>query len=124
LPEEMEVQLSRLVADAGGQLSQQKQAMAAQQAAAQQAQDPVMQMRQQELQIKGAEVQRKVAKDASETQLAQERLNLDKSKAMATQAIEAERIDSQRQQADRKSDIDAAKTLLDMAKDQMPRGRQ
>jgi hypothetical protein len=81
-------------------------------------------MRQQELQIKGAEVQRKADKDAAETQLAQERLNLDKSKATATQAIEAERIDSQRQQADRKSDIDAAKTLLDMAKDQMPRGRQ
>ena len=48
LPEDMEVQLSRLVATASSQLSQQKQQEAAQQQAMQKAQDPVIQLQQQE----------------------------------------------------------------------------
>ena len=52
LPEDMEVQLSRLVADAGKQLTQANQQQAAQQKAQQQQQDPIIQMKQAELQIK------------------------------------------------------------------------
>lgn len=69
LPEEIEVELSRLMSDAGQQLTQQNQQMAAQQQAQQQAQDPIMQMRQQELQLKMQEQQRKMQKDQTDAQL-------------------------------------------------------
>jgi hypothetical protein len=52
LPEQVEVQLAKLVAQAAKQLTQIHQGEAAQQQAQQQAQDPIVQMQQQELQIK------------------------------------------------------------------------
>jgi hypothetical protein len=91
LPEDVEVQLSRLVADASEQLLQQSQGQAAQEQAAQQAQDPVVQMQQKELQLKEAEIQRKTAKD------------------QATVELEAARIQSQEKQT-------AARLLADAAK--------
>ena len=71
LPEEIEVQLSRLVAQAGQQLTQANKQQAAQKQAQQQAQDPMFQLQQQELQVKAQEVQRKTAKDQAEMQLKQ-----------------------------------------------------
>jgi hypothetical protein len=62
MPEDMEVEISRLAAAGAQKLLQSNQAMMAQQQAQQAAQDPVVQMQQQELQIKAAEVQRKAAK--------------------------------------------------------------
>ena len=118
LPEELEVQLSRLVSDAGQQLTQQKQSIAAQQQAEQQAQDPVMQMRQQELQIKGAEQQRKTQKDQTDTQLAAARLQLDSTKATNTATLEAARIAAQTEQAEAKNNLDEAKALMDLIKEQ------
>jgi hypothetical protein len=63
MPEDMEVEISRLAAAGAQKLLQSNQAMMAQQQAQQAAQDPVVQMQQQELQIKAAEVQRKAQKD-------------------------------------------------------------
>jgi len=71
LPEEIEVNLSRLVADAGKELTQQNMQQAAQQAAQQKAQDPIVQMQQAELQIKAQEVQRKAEKDKADIALQQ-----------------------------------------------------
>jgi hypothetical protein len=75
--EEMEVQLSRAVAQAAGQLLQMNKAQAAQQQAQQQAQDPLIQMQQQELQLKGQEVQIKAKKVDADIAIAQQRLQLD-----------------------------------------------
>ena len=86
LPEEIEVQLSRLVADAGKQLTQAHQQQAAQQQAQQQAQDPMFQLQQAELQIKQAEVQRKAAKDQMDAQLKQAELQ----RKVADDAMDAE----------------------------------
>lgn len=69
LPEDIEVQLSRVVAQASEKLLQKDQAEAAQEQAQQAAQDPVVQMQQQELQIKAGELQRKMQKDQAEVQL-------------------------------------------------------
>ena len=69
LPEEVEVNLARLVADAGKQLTQAHQQQAAQQQAQEQAQDPVLQLRRQEAATKQAEVQRKAQKDAADVQI-------------------------------------------------------
>ena len=76
LPEEIEVNLSRLVADAGQQLTQANQQQAAQQKAQQQQQDPMFQLQQQELQVKAQEVQRKAAKDQVDAQLQQKEQNV------------------------------------------------
>jgi hypothetical protein len=62
LPEDIEVELSRMVAQGSAQLLQKNMATAQQQQAQQQAQDPIIQMQQQELQIKAKEAQIKEQK--------------------------------------------------------------
>ena len=76
LPEQVEVNLARLVADAGKQLTQQHQQQAAQQQAQQKAQDPVIQLQQAELQLRQQEVQRKAQKDQMDLQVKQAELEL------------------------------------------------
>ena len=116
LPQALEKRLAGLLAKAGQQLTQEKQANAAQAAQQQQAQDPVFQMKQAELQIKQGELQRKAAKDAMDGALEQERLNLDKEKAATTATLEANRIASQNEQSEAKKDLEEAKVIIDMAK--------
>ena len=91
LPEEMEVQLSRLVARAGAQLSGLNQQKAAQAQAAQQAQDPVFQMQQAELQVKQGDLQRKAAKDQSDAALKAEKIRTDAELKERQQLIDAQR---------------------------------
>jgi hypothetical protein len=95
LPPDMEVHLSTLVAQAAKQLLDQQKGMAAQQQAQQTAQDPLVQMQAQELQIKGQDVQRKAAKDAADNQIAQQKLQL---QAQA-QAADAQGGVAEKQQA-------------------------
>ena len=116
LSEEIETQLAQLQATAAIQLTQAHQQQQAQQEAEQQAQDPIMQMRQEELRLKGEEQERKALKDASGVALDQGRLDLDTKKAQSTAALEANRIASQNQAAEAKNDVAEAKVILDMAK--------
>ena len=60
IPEEMEVKLSKLLAEASDMLLKKDQNEASQQQAQQQAQDPVIQMQQKELEIKEMEVKGKL----------------------------------------------------------------
>jgi len=76
LPEDVEVQLSRLTAQAATQLMQQHQAQAQQAQAQQQAQDPLVQMQQQELQIKTQEAQTKAQKVQGELAIRQQEMQL------------------------------------------------
>jgi hypothetical protein len=76
LPEDVEVQLSRLVAQAAVQLTQQAQAMAQQQQAQQQAQDPLIQLQQAELQIKQQDAQTKAQKVQGDLAIKQQELQL------------------------------------------------
>jgi hypothetical protein len=76
LDEDVEIQLARLVADAGKQLTEAHKQQAAQQQAQQKAQDPVVQMQQAELQIKAQEVQRKTKKDADDLAVKKAELQL------------------------------------------------
>ena len=116
LPEEFEVQLSGLLAQAGAQLTQEKQQQAAQAQAQQQNEDPIIQMQKQELQLKQAEQQRKAQKDQADAQLDAARLQLDTKKATNTATLEASRIASQNDQAQARNDLDEAKAILDLAK--------
>lgn len=84
LPEDIEVDVSRLVTQAASQVLAANQQKAAQEQAMQQAQDPLIQMQQAELQLKAQDVQIKAQKLQTDAQLEQERL-----------AVERERIASQ-----------------------------
>jgi hypothetical protein len=124
MTEEFEVKLAGLLAQAGQQLTQENQAKAAQAAAQQKLQDPIIQMQQAELQLKQQEQQRKAAKDQADAAEAAARLQLDAQKAQTTAAIESSRIAAQNEQAQAKNDLDEAKAILDMAKAQQSRGPQ
>ena len=76
LPEDVEVQLSRLVAQASQQVLAQSKGQVAQQQAQQQAQDPMIQMQQQELKIKQQEVEIKKMKAQGDLQIRSEELGL------------------------------------------------
>jgi hypothetical protein len=92
MPEEIEVQVSRLVAQASQQLLQINQQNAQQQQQEQQAQDPMMQLKQAELEIQKQEQQRKQQKDQAENQLAQQRLQLDAQRIQAEIQKEQARV--------------------------------
>ena len=104
---EVEARLSPLLAQAAQQLLQKNgQEMAAQQAQ-QQAQDPLIQMQQQELQIKQAEQQRKVQKDQMDAQLRMQQQEIERQR-IATQAeMEARKLASNQK-------MDALKTAAAM----------
>jgi hypothetical protein len=83
IPQDYEVAISRLVAQAAQQLTIQNQAQAAQQEAQQQAQDPIIQMQQAELQLKAQEVQRKAQKDQVDAELKSVQLGIEKERIAA-----------------------------------------
>jgi hypothetical protein len=88
IPEDMEVEISRLAAAGAQKLLQKSQAEVAQQQANQAAQDPVVQMQQQELQIK-----------AKETEIKEKKLMVDAAAKADQLDIERERIASQERMA-------------------------
>jgi hypothetical protein len=120
IPEDYEVQISRLVAQASAQLLQQNQAQAAQQQAQQQAQDPIIQMQQQELQIKAQDVQRKAQKDQADIQLKQEQLNVERDRIAAQVEIEGNKLGvkvaADKDKLDRSSELEATRMGIDIAK--------
>ena len=111
IPQDIEFALSRLVAQASQQLLQQNQAAAAQQQAQQQAQDPIIQMQMQELQLKGQDLQRKAAKDQTDAQLKAAQLE-----------IEKQRITSQERQAqaqiEAKNELEGTKIGIEVAREE------
>jgi|TARA_Y100000034_G_scaffold11918_1_gene12452 hypothetical protein len=88
LPESIEKRLSSLVADAAEKLLQKHQMEIEQQRIQKQMQDPLVQAKIRELDIKEAEVQRKAQADTIDAQI-------DMQKSQARDAIELERIRSQ-----------------------------
>ena len=100
MPEEVEIQLSRLVADAGAQLTQAHQQQAAQKQAQQQAQDPILQLKQAEMQVKQQETQRKMAKDQADISLKQRELDQKAKKDQADAVLEAEKLDIDRMEVE------------------------
>jgi hypothetical protein len=95
MPPEVEVQLSRMVAQASQQLLQIHQGQAAQQQAQQVAQDPLIQMQQAELQIKQQDVQRKAQKDQTDAQIAQQKLQLERDRIGVDANIRAAQVQAQ-----------------------------
>ena len=104
---EVEARLSPMLAQAAQQLLQKNMQEAQQAQAKQQAQDPIVQMQMQELQLKAEENKRKAAKDQADNAI----------KAAQLQ-IERDRIRSQTDTDDKRIKIDAVKTVMTMKSDQ------
>jgi hypothetical protein len=119
MPEEYEVQISRLIAQASSQLLQQNQAQASQEQAQQQQQDPIIQMQQQELQIKMQDVQRKAQKDQVDAQLKGEQLQIERDRIQAQVEIEGQKagikMSYDKDKLDRDSEMKATQMGIDMA---------
>ena len=131
LPPDIEVQLSKLVADAANKLFQKDKAEAAAQAAQQQQQDPVVQLQQQELALKQQEVQLKqqIAQTTSQLDIAKlaQQKELEMARIASTERIAGAQVgqsaaqDLIQQQADQADGqnahkLEAAKLVLDAAK--------
>ena len=94
LPEDVEVELSRLTAAAAQKLLQKDQAEMQQQQAQQQQQDPIVQMQQQELQLKAQDLQIKAQKTQADIQLDQAKLELEKEKLASHERLEGIKVGS------------------------------
>lgn len=113
LPEEIEVQLSRLISEGGKQLTQQHKQEAAQKQAQQKQQDPVIQLQQAELQVKQQDVQRKAQKDQMDAQLKQAELQRKMQKDQADVSVDQQQLEIERQELE----IDAQKAGAKLAAD-------
>ena len=125
LPEDVEVELSRLVAKSADQLLQKNIAEAKQEQIAQQEQDPLIQMQQQELQIKQMEAQAKAKKMTDDSAIDAARLQLDKAKMESQERIAGAKIGadavSQQKELDAKEFMEGTKLGAEAVKQQKER---
>jgi hypothetical protein len=106
LPEDVEVELSRLTAAAAQKLLQKDQAEVQQQQAQQQQQDPLVQMQQQELQLKAQDLQIKAQKTQADIAIEQQKLELEKEKIASHERLEGAKLGAQSTQHKQKSESD------------------
>ena len=121
LPEDIELEMSRLVAQAAGKLLQKDQAeAAAQQAAAQQA-DPLTQLQQRDMALKEAELQHKMRMDEAKLKVqaatAAGNIDVQKERIQSEDEREAARIGVRVSELKGKENLEAAKLAIDIAKE-------
>jgi hypothetical protein len=125
LPEDVEFELSKLVAESAQKLTQQNQQEAQQAEAEQQAQDPLTQIQQRELQIKEQELQHKMEMDQQKLEL--DRLRIESNTETQEMRIRSEdkragaqigaRLAAELDKSQREQKIAGAKMGLEIAKD-------
>ena len=120
LTPEMEYQFSQLLAQAAPQVLAQSQALVAQKQAQQNAQDPIIQMQQQELEIKKQDVERKAKKDMLDAAAKADELKLREQQEQNRMELEGTKIgiDVKKQQAQVESQqhIEGTRMGVDIAK--------
>ena len=125
LPEDVEVELSRLVAKSADQLLQKNTAEAKQEQIAQQQQDPLIQMQQQELQIKQMEAQAKAKKMTDDSAIDAARLQLEQAKMESQERIAGAKLGadavSQQKELDAKEFMEGTKLGAEAVKQQKDR---
>jgi hypothetical protein len=135
IPEAMEVQISKMVAEGSQIVLAQNQQAQAQQQALQNAQDPIMMAEMQKLQIQQSEVQRKAQKDQADTQIKMLQLQLDELKTKQQAELEGARLGVQigksqeemtlkREIAESKQQLEGTKIGVDIAKSISTQGGQ
>ena len=87
IPEEYEVEISRLASEAAKKLLQKDIAEAQQQQAEQQAQDPMLAMQQKELQLKEMEIQARNQKTLADIEIDRAKVELEKMKIESTERV-------------------------------------
>jgi hypothetical protein len=109
----VEARLSPMLAQAAQRLLQQNQGEQAQQKAQQQAQDPLVQMQQQELQIKQAEQQRKAQKDQADLELKKAQQQMDAMKALGQHQLDEQRFKADAMKALGQHQLDEQRIKID-----------
>jgi hypothetical protein len=123
LPEEVEVEVSRMMAAAATKMLQKDQAEAAQQQAQQTAQDPIVQMQQAELQLKMQELELKKQKLTVEASEKADKIRIEEERIAAQKEIAGMQVGAK--SAKDKADLDARMELegiklgTQIAKDQV-----
>ncbi|MAH49769.1 hypothetical protein CMI37_28350 [Candidatus Pacearchaeota archaeon] len=112
LPADVEVQLSKVTAEASTRLLQKHQSEVQQAKAQEQQQDPILQMRQRELAIREQETQAKIETD-------KQRLMLDTAKAAGRTQVEQERIESQERVAGAKIGVELSENVAERSAKQV-----
>jgi hypothetical protein len=105
LPEDIEFELSKVMAEAAKKLAAKSASEAQQEQAQQQQQDPIIQMQQQELQLKAQDLQIKQQKTQADIQADQARLELDKMRIESQERIAGAQLGAQAVKSDK--DIEA-----------------
>jgi hypothetical protein len=120
LPPEVEAELSKLIAQASGQLLNKNKALAAQQEAQQMAQDPLIQMQQQELQIKQGELQLKQQKNEADMQAKMAQIKTEQARIAAQREVDFARINAENQRTNERNnaqkELDRIRLGVDVAK--------
>lgn len=125
LPEEIEVHLSRLIVDAGKQLTQLNQQKAAAQQAQQQAADPLFQLEQAKVQIQQSEVQRKAQKDQMDAQIAAAKVQIEQQKAgVSTPQNPSAELQKAQMQAQMQSQQARERLMYEQQRDQQKMGME
>ena len=109
LPESVEVELSRLVAIASQQLLEIHKGQEAQKKSEEQAKDPLVQMQQQELQIKMQDAQRKMQKDQADMQARMAQIQTEQQRIQSQANTDAMRIQSEAQSSSMRIQADMDK---------------
>ena len=121
LPEDLEVQISRLTQEAAAKLLKKDQAEAQQQQIQQQQQDPVVQMQQAEMQLRQAELMHKMQMDAAKLQLEAKKIEAQNQREGAKLGVELATELDKNQRADQR---EGAKLGIEVARELTRGGRQ
>ena len=114
LPEDIEIEISRLAKDAAEKLLQKDMAEEQQKQIQQQQQDPVVQMQQMELQMKQQELQHKIQMDTAKLQLDAERISAENQREGARLGVKLATDLDKSQREDQK---EGAKLGIEIAKE-------
>jgi len=127
IPEEMEVEISRMMAMAAGKLLQKDQAEAAQQQAQQTAQDPIVQMQQKELELKEREVGIKEQKLQLDATAQNEKAQIERERIAAQQLVAGLQVAAKtahsKQELDAKMEAEGVRLGLQATKDRREAAR-
>jgi hypothetical protein len=117
LPPNVEIALSGMMAQAAQQVLMQDQAKAAQMQAQQQAQDPVVQMQLQELQIKQGELELKKQKLMIDASIAADKQELEEQKVSGRLELDALKVGAQINESKTKSQFEQERAGIQMGAD-------
>jgi hypothetical protein len=116
LSEQMEVQISGLIAQAAQQLLQTNVSQAQQQQAQQKAQDPMLQLQQEEIKLRAQELQRKEQDSQRDYQVAMQKLELEQKRLSIEAQKESARLNAQERNNDKKLKTDMLKHMTKQVK--------